>query len=318
MRDVPRKLRRALRAGAANGRAVFVALHGRAADRAEFRQMIGLRLCRALFLHHGENFRNDLARLADADGIADADVLLGDKVLIVQRGVRDRRSGQTHGADHRLRRQHAGPSDLDDDVLDHRFLDLRRVFIGTGPAREFRRAAEHRPVGKRVQLHDRAVDVKGIVIASLPDPANFLDRLRSGGTKLVRNDLKVPLRQIVQSLRMRLKGHTLCQLQIENQDVQPPSRRNGRVELAQAARSGIARIGKQGLALLLALGVQGFKHRARHKYLAAHDQPCRRIFNPHGNGTDGFEVFRYILTDLTVSARCAADELAVPVFQRDG
>ena len=42
------------------------------------------RVRRTLLLHHIQNLRNDLTGLADADRIADADVLLGYKVLIVE------------------------------------------------------------------------------------------------------------------------------------------------------------------------------------------------------------------------------------------
>ena len=38
----------------------------------------------------------------------------------------------------------------------------------------------------------------------------------------------------------------------------------------------------------------------------------------HGDGADGLEIFRYILADQAVAARCAADELSVDIFQRDG
>ena len=38
----------------------------------------------------------------------------------------------------------------------------------------------------------------------------------------------------------------------------------------------------------------------------------------HGDGADGLKIFRYILADQAVAARCAADELSVDIFQRDG
>ena len=209
MRNVSGKLRRALRTGAADGRTVRIALHGRAADRADRRKMIGLRPRRALFLHHGEDFGDDLPGLADADGIADADVLFGNKVLIVQRRVRDGRPGQTHRTDHGLRRQDAGSSNLHDNVLHDRFLDLRRILVGAGPAWEFRRTTKHRAVGEVVQLDDRTVDVKGIVIALLPNAADLRNGLLRRAAELVRDHLEMPLGKVVQRLRMRIKLHIL-------------------------------------------------------------------------------------------------------------
>ena len=45
---------------------------------------------------------------------------------------------------------------------------------------------------------------------------------------------------------------------------------------------------------------------------------CGRVLQRHGDGADGLEIFRYILADQAVAARCAADELSVDIFQRDG
>ena len=209
MRNVSGKLRRALRTGAADGRTVRIALHGRAADRAGRRKMIGLRPRRALFLHHGEDFGDDLPGLADADGIADADVLFGNKVLVMQGGICDGRSRQPYRTDHRLRRQDAGSSNLHCNVLHNRFLDLRRILVGAGPAREFRRTTKHRAVGEVVQLDDRTVDVKGIVIALLPNAADLRNGLLRRAVELVRDHLEMPLGKVVQRLRMRIKLHIL-------------------------------------------------------------------------------------------------------------
>ena len=84
-----------------------------------------------------QNFRDDLPGLTDLYGIADADVLVGDKILIVERGRRHGRSRKMHRCDDGARRQDAGAPHLYDDILQDGLLDLRRVFEGRRPAREF-------------------------------------------------------------------------------------------------------------------------------------------------------------------------------------
>ena len=44
----------------------------------------------------------------------------------------------------------------------------------------------------------------------------------------------------------------------------------------------------------------------------------RRAVQMHGNGADRLEILRHVLADAAVAARCAADERAVHIFQRDG
>ena len=158
----------ASRAGAAQGRAVLVAHDGCAADGASVRQMVRLRAFRALGEHDLENFRDDLPCLSDFDGIADADVLVGDEVLIVERRGGDGRPGQMHGSDDGARGENARASDLHDDILQYRLLDLGRVFEGCGPAREFGRAAETGTARKAVELHDGPVDIIRQVVALCP------------------------------------------------------------------------------------------------------------------------------------------------------
>ena len=83
---------------------------------------------RTLVLFDTHDLRNDLAGLLHNDRVADTDILVRDEILIVQRRIRDGRTGKAHGFDDRLRRQHTGAPDLHHNV-DHlrRFL-LRRCF----------------------------------------------------------------------------------------------------------------------------------------------------------------------------------------------
>ena len=76
-----------------------------------------VRLLRPPLRHHGNHLRDHVAGALDHHRVADADVLAGDLVLVVQR-----RAAHQHAADvDRLqlgdRRQRAGAADLDMDVL---------------------------------------------------------------------------------------------------------------------------------------------------------------------------------------------------------
>ena len=318
MRKIARQLRGALRAGAAQSRAVLIAHDGRAADGAFVRQVIGLRALRAPGEHDLENFRDDLACFPDLDGIADADVLIRNKILIVERRGGDGRSGQMHGSDDGARGENARAAHLHDDILQYRLLDLGRVFEGCCPAREFGRAAETGAARKAVELHNGPVDIIRQVIARFAKLGDQLLRFVHIAAERIGNDLEFQISQIVQRLAVGLKFRALCQLQIENQNVQPALCSDTGVELAQRTRRRVARVGKERLSELFLLGVERLEAGAGHKDLAAHDQTGGRVLQRHGDGADGLEIFRYILADQAVAARCAADELSVDIFQRDG
>ena len=83
MGDVAGQLRRAGDVRAAHGNAVRIPLHRRGADRAQQRDRIGHGSGGALFPFHPQDFRDDLPCLADFNGIADADILFGDEILVM-------------------------------------------------------------------------------------------------------------------------------------------------------------------------------------------------------------------------------------------
>lgn len=280
--------------------------------------MVRLRAFRALGEHDLKNLRDDLPCLSDFDGIADADVLVGDEVLIVECRGGDGRPGQMHGSDDGTGRENARASNLHDDILQYRLLDLGRVFEGCGPAREFGRAAETGTARKAVELHDSPVDIIRQVITRFAESRDQLLCFFHIAAERIGNDLEFQISQIVQRFAVRPELRALCQLQIEDQNVQPALGRDAGIELAQRTRRRVARVCKKGLSEFLLLGVECFKTDTRHKDLAAHDQTGRRMLQRHGNGADGLEIFRHILADQSVAARRAADKLSIDVFQRNG
>ena len=130
------------------------------------------RALRPLIAHDGEDLGDDLPSLLHEHHVADAQVEVVDEVLIVQRGVRDGRAGQTHRLNDRLRREHTRAADLHDNVAHTALLLLRRILICHRPARELCRAAEILPLCKVVDLDDRTVNVERERLAVVADPVN--------------------------------------------------------------------------------------------------------------------------------------------------
>ena len=265
-----------------------------------------------------QNFRDDLPCLADEDGIANADVPLPDEVLIVQRGVRHRRSRQTDRPHHRFGGQHAGSSHLHHNVLHHGGLDLRRILIGRGPFGEFGGIAQPFPLRKIIHLDDRAVNVADQLFPVLVDGQHFCINFRNFGQLFVWNHLEFQVFQVFQRLGMSGKIHTLRKLDVENINVQSPLRRDFRVELPQRPGGGVPGIGEQGLSQFLLTLIQLFKALFRHKDLAPYNESGRCAGQGHGNGADGFQVFRHVLPYRTVAPGRAPDEFPVHIFQRHG
>ena len=137
------ELGRALRAGTPDGGAVLVPGHRGPAHRAGLRQMVGLRSLRPQILEDLHHLRDDLSRLLEHHRVPDADVLLINKILVVEGGVGDRGSRQTHRLHHHLWRQHSSTPHLDYNPSNPARFLFRRVLIGNCPAGTLGSTAYH-------------------------------------------------------------------------------------------------------------------------------------------------------------------------------
>ena len=139
---------------------LLVAEYRRAADRTEFRhdKRGAVRTSRGQI--DARKLGDDVARLADEDHIAHADVLRRDVILIVQRCAGNQRARDRDRIKHRIRRQNAGTADADEDIQKLCAFFLRRIFECHRPARRLRGFAEDRARGNRVDLYDRTVDIE--------------------------------------------------------------------------------------------------------------------------------------------------------------
>ena len=91
MNEVAHQLCRALRIRAARCRFPLHTRDNFPARRARFRQTVRHGILRVR--DHGNDLRDDLARLSDNDTRADANIFFRDEILVVQRRAADRRTG---------------------------------------------------------------------------------------------------------------------------------------------------------------------------------------------------------------------------------
>ena len=297
--------------GTAHECAVLIPLHLCSTDRTAAGKPIDRSIRRALLLDHIQDLRNNLTGLANANRIPDADIALGDEVLIVQRCIGHGSAGQPHRTHHSLGGQNTGSAHLNDDVLHDSFLDFGRIFIGSCPAGEFRGSAQSLSLGKIVDLNDSAVDIAGQLTTVFIDGKNVIVNFLYAAQLLIGNHFQAKRFQVVECFRMARKLHTLTQLDIEDEDIESPLCADLRIQLPQRAGSGISGVCKERFPLLFLPGVELFKALLRHIHLTTHNQPWRCVFNGHGDGTDGFQILRYIFTHIAVTAGSTTDEFTI-------
>ena len=173
MLHTPPQLRRTARVHAPQRHLLRETFHLAAADRTGGRHLEHLLRARALFRDRRFDRGDHVPRLHEPHMVADADILPRDLVGIVQRRAGDRRSRQLHRTQLGDRRQHARPTDLHGDALQHRLRALGRVLVGARPPRTVRRRPERRIEIAFVQLHDRAVDLEA---EGMPPRLKFVNR----------------------------------------------------------------------------------------------------------------------------------------------
>ena len=209
--------------------------------------------------HHVHDRGDDFARLLDLHHVADADVLLADVVLVVERGAADGAAGQEHRFELGHRRERARAAHLDGDALEPRLGLLGGVLVGNGPARRLRGEAGDFALRKGVQLDDRPV---GLVGETAPHPIQFFD----GGEQFVcRAAMPGLLRRLEAErfqpgqhlvLPLRLLGRAFDLAEAIEDNVERALGDDARVELLERAGGGVARVGELFLARRFALRVQ--------------------------------------------------------------
>ena len=201
--QIAQQLRRTFRTGTADCRFIFIGKNRCAAYRTYGGHFKRHRICRAFFRHITQNFRDNLSSLADTDGIPHTHILFPDKIPVVQCSTADGGSCKPYRLQNRIGCQHAGASNCDDNILQYRFLDLRRVFIGRSPAGIFCRRTQYITQGKAVDLNHGTVNIKIQLAAAVTHSFNFL--LNVSGIRINRiawRHRKAQFFQVIQCLHM--------------------------------------------------------------------------------------------------------------------
>ncbi|MDH6188417.1 hypothetical protein M2168_001449 [Streptomyces sp. CZ24] len=158
-----------------------------------------------------EDLRDDVAGLAQDDGVADEDALGADHVLVVQGGELDLGAGHGDRLDLGVRGDAAGAADADADVDEAAVDLLGRVLPGDGPAGRAGGGAEAALEGDLVELDDDAVDLvlDGVpVVAVVPD--ELADAVESFDHLVVAGGGQAPGAQQVVGVREAVDGEALA------------------------------------------------------------------------------------------------------------
>ena len=297
---------------------VHFALSGTATDRALTRKNIGDAAGRALVLDDADHLGDDVAGALHHDGIADADVLAGDLVLVVERGVRDHHAADRDGLEFRDRRQRAGAADLDLDGLQDGHGLLSGELVGDGPARRARHEPEPDLIGQRVHLVDDAVDVVAEAGANGGDLAiegeHLIGRAAQPGARVYRQS---PVAVGLDHAELAVGGQRRHLAPAVGEEPQRAGCRDAWIELAQRSGGRVARVGEELFAGALLCRVEGGKLGMAHVDLATDaDQfghPVAAKLPWHVG--DGHHIGGDVLAFRAVAPRGRRDQHAVLVAQ---
>ena len=299
---------------------VHLAHRRRAAGGTGVRELVGVRAMRPLVEQDFHHLRDHVARALDHDGVADANILARNLVLVVQRRVLHDDAANGDRIEPRDRRERAGAANLDVDRAQHRRRALRRKFVRDSPSRRARDEAEALLIREIVDLVDDAVDIVAERRALLFDVAIMRDHLIGGMTKLrqfVGDETRVM--QEVEHAFLRIRRHVRHFAPGIGEEAQQPLRRHAGVDLAQRTRRRIARIGVDHLSRLRLPFVQLGEIGAVHVDFAARFQDGGRFalqfVRNFGNRA---HIGRHILALEPVAARRGLHEFAALVAQRAG
>lgn len=113
---------------------------------------------RSLLFYNTDDDRDNSTRFLHDHGIADADVLALDFLLIVQCGAGDSGTGKENRLEFGDGRQYAGAADLDRNPFKFGFRLLMHIFVGNRVAGRLAGGAELFPLFEAVDLDDRTID----------------------------------------------------------------------------------------------------------------------------------------------------------------
>ena len=315
---------RARDVGAVHRDFLFVAKHGCIAAGAALRHVPFALAAITLLGERGEDLRDDVTRALHLNEVADAQILLVDELLVVQRRELHCRAANLHGLEHRVWVERARAADVHLDGEQTCDRDVRRELPGDCPPRlASADDAELLLHAKRVDLHDDAIDAEVELRAKgvLHLVYELRDILERRAMSAVRLDRESPALERVEQLALGGEGKRdiVGGSGGEAEEAQRALRGHGGIELAQRARGGVARVREDRLAGLRALFVQPLERIEWQIALAADLDEARRfrVVEAEGDVAHRAQIWRDDLADRSVPARRASDEHSVFVGETD-
>jgi len=239
----------------------------------------------------------------------------------VQRGVRHGGPAHEHGFEHGVRREHAGASGVDLDVVEPRLRDVGGELARGGPARFA--TAHHAEVllhAHAIHLHhaavDREVELRAHRVLHVVRPRVHVGHARAA--RAMRGDGYAPRCKLLEQRPLRIRRwQAVGQHRRVAEEAQRTLRRDRGIELPQRAGGGVARIGEHGFPLAHARLVHRLEPVERQVDLAA-DLEARRCVAAQSQRhvAHRADVGRDVLARRAVAARRARHQQAVHVRER--
>ncbi len=182
-----------------------------------------------------QDLRDHFSRPCHLDPVPDADILRGDQVGVVQRGVGNRDAADLDRLEHGVGIERPRAPDVDADLEQLRHLDFGRELAGDRPARL--------PIPDRAQLGVQRpkVDLHGDAVRAVIELRQERLQLRDaqvrgrevGRASMMRLHGQSPFGHRLQQLVLRLEAELLTgRFDLECEDAQAARPRNSRIELA--------------------------------------------------------------------------------------
>ncbi len=262
-----------------------------------------------------DHMGNDIPGPFHHHPVLDPDILVLDLIQVVQGSPLHFHPADVHRVQDRHRGEGPQTADLNVNAPDSARRPPGREFPGQGPSRIPLPHPEPLLTLQAIDLDHHPVDLirkrvpfRGqmfITLENLPDP--FTAPL------LVGVDFQPPGPEMLQGLPVLLQIEARGFRDFIHKDVQRPFGGYLGIELADRAGCGVAGVGKQRLAGLLSLRVQGVEFIKAHEDFSAHHQPggrvgLFRIQQGQGHLADGFDIGQDIFPCRPIASGGSGDQ----------
>jgi hypothetical protein len=170
-----------------------------------------------------------------------------------------------------------------------------------------------------VHLHNHAVDfIRQFITLRFPAGAKTQHVLDGVANFALGVYLEAHLLQFIERCPVAVKGRAAVGQEEVRVIIQTARGRDLRLQHAQRAGGGVARIGETGQAALVALGIEALESTPVHHRLAPDLERLEVALDAQRQGTDRARIFCYVLAYGAIAASYGLRELAVLIAGRHG